>query len=205
MKGLSSASALRAVSALAAAALVAANAPAAEPIALRSVDSFSEIADPARRSAALFAEAGKVMRHARCVNCHPKTDRPLQGDPGKPHEPWVRRGADGHGLPAMRCTTCHTSANFDAVGVPGHPHWAVAPASMAWEGKTLRQICEQVKDPARNGGRKLEQIVEHMRSDSLVGWAWSPGAGREPAPGTQAAFGALIEAWARGGAACPTP
>ena len=126
------------------------------------MDSFADIADPARRSAALFSEAGKVLLSPRCVNCHPASDRPLQGDTGRPHEPPVRRGADGHGVPAMRCMTCHTSSNYDAVGMPGHSHWALAPASMAWEGRSLRQICEQIKDPARNGGRKLSAVVEHI-------------------------------------------
>jgi hypothetical protein len=192
-----------AVSALAAG--EAGTAPAAEPRTLRTVESFATIADAKARSAALFSEAGKVLRHPRCLNCHPAGDRPSQGDAQRPHEPRVLRGLDGHGVPAMRCSTCHTAANYDAVGVPGHPHWAVAPESMAWQGKSLGQICEQVKDPARNGGRKLDAIVEHMRSDSLVGWAWAPGVGREPAPGTQAAFGQVIEAWARGGAVCPAP
>jgi len=41
-----------------------------------------------------------------------------------------------------------------------------------------------------------------VTNDTLVGWAWTPGADREPAPGTQAAFGALIKAWADSGAAC---
>ena len=49
----------------------------------------------------------------------------------------------------------------------------------------------------------LEQIVEHMREDELVGWGWAPGAGREPAPGSQAVLGELISAWAESGAACP--
>jgi hypothetical protein len=137
------------------------------------------------------------------VNCHPATDRPLQGEAGRPHEPRVRRGATGHGVTAMQCSTCHMAANFDPGRVPGHPRWHVAPASMAWEGRSLRQICEQIKDPARNGGHGLDAIVKHMREDSLVGWAWAPGEGRQPAPGTQAAFGALIEAWARTGAVCP--
>jgi hypothetical protein len=44
-----------------------------------------------------------------------------------------------------------------------------------------------------------------MAEDSLVGWGWAPGAGREPAPGTQKEFGALIAAWAESGAACPAP
>jgi hypothetical protein len=172
-------------------------------VTLRSAASFDEIAEPTRRSAALFAEAGKVLQHQRCVNCHPATDRPLQGDARQPHEPRVRRGADGHGVAGMRCTTCHTGANFDPAGIPGNPHWHLAPASMAWEGLSLRQVCEQLKDKTRNGGRSLDKIVEHMRSDPLVGWAWAPGAGREPAPGTQADFAALVEAWVRTGAACP--
>jgi hypothetical protein len=179
--------------------------PSAEPRTLRTVESFAPMSDDKARSAALFTEAGKVLLHPRCLNCHPAGDRPSQGDAQRPHEPRVRRGADGHGMPAMRCSTCHTAANFDAVAMPGHPHWAVAPESMAWQGRSLGQICEQIKDPARNGGRKLDAIVEHLRSDSLVGWAWAPGVGREPAPGTQAAFSQLVEAWARSGAVCPAP
>lgn len=180
--------------------------PAREgPATLRNVASFADISEPARRSAALFAEAGKVLQSPRCVNCHPATDRPLQGDAGRPHEPRVHRGPDGHGVAGMHCTACHTSANYDAVGVPGNPHWALAAASMAWERRSLRDICEQLKDPSRNGGRTLDQIVVHVRSDPLVGWAWAPGAGRAPAPGTQADLAALVEAWVRSGAECPAP
>jgi hypothetical protein len=58
-------------------------------------------------------------------------------------------------------------------------------------------------DPARNGDRSLQQILAHMSTDSLVGWAWSPGFGREPAPGTQLELGALLEAWIKTGAMCP--
>ena len=54
---------------------------------------------------------------------------------------------------------------------------------MAWEGKSLGEICEQIKDPARNGGKDLDQLVEHMAEDSLVGWGWHPGAGREARAG----------------------
>jgi len=52
-------------------------------------------------------------------------------------------------------------------------------------------------------GKTLAQIQEHMAHDSLVGWGWRPGGTREPAPGTQAQFGALIAAWIESGAACP--
>ena len=74
---------------------------------------------------------------------------------------------------------------------------------MAWEGKSLGAICEQIVDPGRNGGKTMDEIVEHMAHDSLVGWGWNPGAGREPVPGSQDVFGELIARWAADGAACP--
>ena len=169
---------------------------------LRSPAAFASIQDSASRSAALFVEAGKVFQHPRCLNCHPDGDRPSQGI-GYPHQPPVQRGADGLGVTAMRCATCHQAANFDPGHVPGNPKWRLAPASMAWQGRSLADICAQVKDPARNGGHSLAEIVEHATRDPLVGWAWTPGADREPAPGTQATFGALVKAWVASGAACP--
>ncbi len=170
---------------------------------LATPESFAGISDTAARSAALFTEAGKVLTSPRCVNCHPAGDRPLQGEAGRLHQPRVERGVDGFGTTAMRCATCHQSANFDPAGVPGHPHWHLAPREMAWQDKTVGEICAQIKDPARNGGRSLEQILAHLADDTLVGWAWAPGFGREPAPGTQKELGALIEAWLNTGAVCP--
>jgi mono/diheme cytochrome c family protein len=176
--------------------------PSPTPRALRSPAAFANIQDSASRSAALFVEAGKVLQHPRCVNCHPASDRPSQGA-GYPHQPPVQRGADGLGVTAMRCATCHQTTNFDPGRVPGNPKWRLAPASMAWQGRSLADICAQVKDPARNGGHSLAEIVEHAARDPLVGWAWNPGADREPAPGTQAVFGALVKAWVASGAVCP--
>jgi len=170
---------------------------------LKAVSEFASIADEKQRSQALFAEAGKVITSARCMNCHPAGDRPAQGDDRHPHLPLVVRGIDGFGAIGMRCTTCHGPENFDAARLPGHPSWHLAPIEMAWGGKSLGEICEQIKDPKRNGGMSMEQLVHHMAEDSLVGWGWHPGAGRTPAPGTQAEFGALIKAWADSGAACP--
>ena len=193
--------ALAAVAAMAAG-LTASAMGADQPRNLRAPAAFAGIADPAARSAALFAEAGKVLQHPRCLNCHPDGDRPLQGT-GYLHQPPVQRGADGHGVATMRCATCHQKANFEPGRVPGHPEWHLAPLSMAWQQKSLAEICAQLKDPARNGGKTLPQIVEHAAHDSLVGWAWKPGGGRAPAPGTQASFGALMKAWADSGAACP--
>jgi hypothetical protein len=166
-------------------------------------ESFATIADTSARSAAIFTELGKVLTHQRCVNCHPAGDRPRQGDQARLHQPPVERGVDGLGLTAMRCPICHQQANFDPGRMPGHPEWHIAPREMAWEGKTLSEICTQVKDRERNGGRSVEDLIHHIGTDTLVGWAWSPGYGRQPAPGTQKEAGALVEAWVKTGAGCP--
>ena len=170
---------------------------------LRSASEFTSIAEETERSQALFVEAGKVLQHPRCVNCHPAGDSPLQGDNGELHEPPVERGLGGIGVVGMRCTTCHMKENFDPVGVPGADHWVLAPRKMAWEGLTLGEICEQIKDPKRNGNRNLEKLHEHMAEDALVAWGWHPDAGREPVPGTQEVFAGLIQAWIDTGAVCP--
>jgi hypothetical protein len=187
------------------AACLAAPAAMAQSVPLKSPGDFATIADQAERSRALFAEAGKVIQSPRCQNCHPVGERPTQGDDMHPHLPLVVRGLDDQGAIAMRCITCHQTANFAPAAVPGAPKWHVAPVEMAWQGKSLGAICEQIKDPARNGKRSLAQIHDHMAHDELVGWGWHPGGTRAPAPGTQAQFGELIGAWIRTGAACPAP
>jgi hypothetical protein len=172
---------------------------------LKPVSAFADIKSEKDRSIALFEEAGKVITHARCVNCHPATDRPLQGDDQHPHLPLVVRGPDGFGAIGMRCTTCHGPTNINYAHLPGHPLWHLAPIEMAWQDKKLGEICVQIKDEKRNGGKNLKQLIEHMAHDSLVGWGWRPDAGREPAPGTQEEFGELIKAWVETGAICPSP
>ena len=182
---------------------------AAPVVPLKPVSDFDSIADETQRSIAIFEETGKVLLDPRCVNCHPKGDSPLQNNLAK-HEPPVSRGEANFGMAGMQCTTCHGPANVDVVGqaatiksIPGNPNWHVAPIEMAWEGKTLAEICVQIKDQNRNGGKTLAELVEHMAKDDLVGWGWNPGKGREPVAGTQAEFGALYEAWAATGAHCP--
>jgi hypothetical protein len=182
----------------------AATEPATNPVTLKPASDFDKITDKNERAVALFEEAGKVIQSPRCMNCHPATERPTQTDKLKPHEPLVVRGEAGMGAPGgLVCTTCHHDSNFDPAGVPGNPLWHLAPAEMAWQEKTLGQICVQIKDRERNGGRDMAGLIKHMAEDPLVGWGWSPGAGRTPAPGTQKQFGELIKAWAEAGATCP--
>lgn len=171
---------------------------------LASPDSFASISDTGARSAAMFTELGKVLTNPRCTNCHPAGDRPHQTDASRLHQPPVARGPDGHGTETMRCSICHGNANFDPGRMPGHPEWHLAPREMAWEGKSIAEICAQITDPARNGGRKVEDLIHHIGEDTLVGWAWHPGYGRSPAPGSQKEAGAWVEAWVKTGAACPT-
>lgn len=174
------------------------------PNELRTPADFAGIEDVRARSMALFGEAGRVFQHARCLNCHPNGDVPFQGMQFELHDPPVVRGPNDHGVVGMECTGCHQDRNQSLAFVPGAPHWALAPIEMAWVGKTLREICEQMKDPKRNGGKTAAQIVEHNAHDELVAWGWHPGHGREPAPGTQAQLGELVAAWVETGAECPT-
>lgn len=175
---------------------------------LKSPAEFVSIQDPAARSVALFTEAGKVINSPRCMNCHPVQRAPTQGDDRHPHNPPMVAGQAGHGPAGMPCSACHGPANVptwgqDVKSIPGDPKWALAPVEMAWQGKSLGAICAQIRDPSRNGGRGLAQLHDHMANDHLVGWAWNPGAGRVPAPGTQARFGELVQAWIGTGAKCP--
>ena len=177
----------------------------AQRTSLQSPDAFDAVRDTGQRSRALFVEAGKAILSPRCMNCHPKGESPTQGDDMHLHLPRIVRGTDGHGATALSCATCHQAANFEASNVPGSPTWHLAPLSMAWQGLSLGQICVQMKDSKRNGGKTLAQIQEHMASDPLVAWGWAPGGHRVPAPGTQAQLGALMKAWVETGAACPAP
>ncbi len=75
---------------------------------------------------------------------------------------------------------------------------------MLWEGRTKQQICEQMKDPARTGGRRTgQEVMEHMKVDPLVLWAWTPGAGRTTPPLSHEKFVQALEAWVSAGMPCP--
>jgi hypothetical protein len=175
----------------------------AGPTELLAVADFDVIGDRAERSRALFSEAARVIRHPRCSNCHPAGDTPHQRLAMELHDPPVVRGAHDDGVPGLECTTCHQDRNQELTRVPGAPKWHLAPIEMAWVGKSVSYLCDQIKDPKRNGGRTLAQLIDHSAHDELVGWGWHPGADREPAPGTQAQFGSLVAAWVATGAECP--
>jgi len=158
-------------------------------------------ADAARRA---FARAAEVFLHPRCTNCHTRGDGPRQGNAQRPHQLNVKRSPDGRGEGTTRCTACHKAANTAGGAIPGTPDWRMPrPGQAGWDGLTPAEVCAALKDPARNAGLSLDQLVEHMRTDALVRWAWEPGGIRSKPPIAHEEFIALMRAWRDAGAACP--
>jgi hypothetical protein len=150
-----------------------------------------------------FVEVARVLLSPRCSNCHPAGEAPLQTDRAVPHAMNVTRTSARSGLP---CSTCHPAQNTDFVGgPPGVPGWRLPPdeTPMVFVGKTPTALCEQLKDPARNGHRTLKDLEEHMVSDPLVLWGWSPGPGRTLPPLSHEVFAGHVRRWVAAGGPCP--
>jgi len=162
--------------------------------------------DPEKARAA-FKDAVKVFFSARCANCHPGGDIPTQGDAMTPHAQGVTRGKDGKGVYGMQCATCHQAENLPGEHMPpGVPNWHMPPANqkMVFQGLTEGQLCRQLKDPTKNGGRKTpKDAIHHLEEDPLVHWAWEPGNGRTVPPMSYKDFMAKMNEWVDNGAACP--
>lgn len=155
-----------------------------------------------------FDKMMSVLTHKRCVNCHPAGNRPHQGEDSHVHNFNVQRGADNHGVAALRCESCHQEENNLLSGVPGAPEWHLAPRRMAWEGLTRVEIARSMLDPEKNGGRSLEETVQHLTEHELVLWAWEPGvdaAGnpREKPPVSKEEYIQAVKEWAAAGAPIP--
>lgn len=152
-----------------------------------------------------FEPVAQVLRHPRCLNCHPSGDRPHVGDDARVHPQNVQRGPDDHGVPGLQCSACHRAVNQPLAGVPGAPHWGLAPRSMGWEGLDDHDLARALVDPARNGGRSHDDLIEHMAHDPLVAWGWDPGPGREAIPMERDTFVAAFRSWIEAGAPAPEP
>jgi hypothetical protein len=150
----------------------------------------------------------RVFSHPRCANCHTEDDHPRWSGAHygqtRIHPFNVRRGPDGFGNPGLTCRTCHQAENSPVLhGPPGVQHWHLAPPEMVWFEKSSAEICAQIKDPARNGGKTLDEVAIHIRDDALVAWGWDPGPGREPAPGSAEETYETLRRWTELGAPCP--
>ena len=124
------------------------------PRDLADPKSFDAIADRSQRSAALFDEAGKVILHPRCVNCHPAGDRPLQGANMHPHNPPVVRGPADIGAAGLGCGTCHLDANTPIVAA------SIRSVPNAWS--TAVPVTRRGSTPARSA--RLEGVNLSVRS-----------------------------------------
>lgn len=157
-----------------------------------------------------WAKVFEVFSHPRCASCHVADGRPMWSGAhygGTQQHPMYVGGDPDQllGLPGLQCTTCHMAENAQKLhGPPGNDVWHLPPKEMAWWEKSSGEVCNQVKDPARNGDRTLSEIEDHVAHDSLVAWGWAPGPGREPAPYSASEAAAAIAAWAQAGAPCPS-
>jgi cytochrome c5 len=168
------------------------------------------VAQPAEKddagARAAFVEVYKVLMHPRCMNCHPSGDSPLQGDDSHVHLQNAKRGADGKGKYALKCANCHQDVNLPGANMPpGNPAWHLPRKDMplVFQGKSPRELADQLKDPMRNGGKTLAQLAEHVTNDRLVLWGWEPGAGRTMPPLSHDDFAKKFRAWVEKGAASP--
>ena len=133
----------------------------------------------------------EVTSHPRCANCHVGADnRPMWSGPSyaktRPHGMNINAGNSRIGIETLQCSTCHAYRE----GVNDIPHgapqvamnWQLPPVEAEWFGKTSDEICNQLRDPDRNGGRTMMELAEHLDHDLILHWAWAPGGGREAAP-----------------------
>ncbi|MBS1120293.1 MAG: hypothetical protein H6Q90_2521 [Deltaproteobacteria bacterium] len=158
---------------------------------------------------AAFETVRTVLQHPRCQNCHPGGDTPLQGDDGRVHSQNIVRGPTGIGVVGAECSSCHREANPPDSYGPNQPPgsangWHMPPPEMklVFAGVAPGALCEQIKDPARNGGKDAAALRAHL-DDPLVLWGWTPGFGRTPVSVPHQDFVAAFETWSAAGAPCP--
>ena len=159
----------------------------------------------------LWGQIHDVFSHPRCSNCHVGEDNiPLWSgahygsEVARAHGMNINAGISRDGAETVPCATCHSTQNADILhGPPGAPHWVLPPVDMQWAGRSSREICEQIKNPATNGNRTLADVADHVGHDALVLWGWEPGPGREPAPYSAEELVGFILQWDALGAPCP--
>jgi len=170
---------------------------------------ISQAADNDVAGLEAWSKIHDVFSHPRCASCHVSDGRPMwmgNGDTKPvPHPMFVGGDPDSQmGQPGAMCNTCHAPVNTTIEGgPPGAEVWLLAPKEMVWFGQTSAQICEQIKDPARNGGKTLAEVASHIKNDELVHSGWNPAPGREPAPYSIDATYDYFNAWIEAGAPCP--
>jgi hypothetical protein len=154
-------------------------------------------------SVAAFQTMVEVLNHPRCMNCHTTVAWPTQGDDRHRHTFNVARGPADKGAPGMNCATCHKDTNGPAI--PGAKDWHMAPLAQGWTDLAPSALCRALLDPKKNGNRTGDKVIEHIRADRLVLWAWAPGSKRTTPSIAHKDFVAAAETWIKTGAHCPAP
>lgn len=154
-----------------------------------------------------FRKAATVIRHPRCVNCHVAGDQPTIGSNREAHPMRVKRGADGHGTPALRCSTCHQDTNGELPhsppGIADNKWQLPSPQNrLAWAGLDDQKLCRGILTAMNNSGMTREKLAGYVNSDPRVLWAWDPGPGREKPSMDRLEFVELIRQWIEKGASC---
>lgn len=163
-----------------------------------------------------WARIYEVASHPRCSNCHTgESDRPMWSGPSygvtRPHGMNIRAGDSRIGAEYVLCQTCHTTKDEDWDNANQTPHaaprvampWQLAPVEADWFGRSSIEICEQLRDPERNGDRDMMALASHLDHDLILHWAWAPGGGREPAPYSLQEHVDDILIWGTAGFPCP--
>lgn len=159
-----------------------------------------------------WARIHEVASHPRCSNCHvgesgiPMWSGPSYGET-RPHGMKIDAGRSRIGSEYLACGTCHIRSTRPQIIPHAAPRangdWQLAPAGAGWFGRPGTWICEQLRDPARNGGMDYKKLATHTGHDVVLQWAWSPGPGREPAPYSIAEHTMDIHIWGAAGQPCP--
>jgi hypothetical protein len=156
-----------------------------------------------------------VLTHPRCLNCHVGSDNvPLWGTteaPERIHGMEINAGVSRIGAETMSCNACHQTSTRPNRVPHAAPHtgmdWQLAPVEFQWTDRTSAEICAQMRDPDRNGGRDASGLIEHILHDAeLIGfirWSFDPGAGRDPALGSLQAHLEDMAMWTAAGMPCP--
>ena len=190
---------------------------AAEPVGTnRVINDFPEGSVSYSEGLQSWQKFYEVASHPRCSNCHAGPDNvPVWSGPSygetRPHGMNVNAGESRMGAESVLCSTCHITLSAPDETANLTPHtppkvadlWRLAPVEAEWFGKSSSYICNQLKDPERNGDRTIREVAAHLDHDLILHWAWDPGGNREPAPHSlQETMDALMK-WAAAGTPCP--
>ena len=103
----------------------------------------------------------------------------------------------------LMCNACHREQGLQGLDnlPPSDPHWHMPPREMAFENRSPAELCAQLKDPSKVGGRDLEALVEHVAEDHLVKSSW--GSGKPPPPVSHEEMVEGWRLWVGAGGPCP--